>query len=261
MKKFYVVGNKVSKSMSPTIFNYWFKKHNIKAKYGFLELNKKNFDQEIKSILKEKNLSGLNITIPFKKSIIKHLDGLEKHSKKINAVNCVSIKSKITGFNTDWIGYYETLPKEAKLKKNNIIVIGYGGAALSIHYLLYIKGYKNIFIFNRTKRKLNFQKGLKYTKNLNKMSKYLKSADLIINTTPLNPISTENIKHVKKNTILSDIVYSPKETGFLSSFPNNKKIFGISMLIMQASHCFNIWFGFKPTIDPRLLKILEKKIQ
>ena len=261
MKKFYVIGNKVSKSMSPTIFNYWFKKYNIKAKYDFLELNKKNFDQKIKSILKEKNLGGLNITIPFKKSIIKHLDRLEKHSKKINAVNCVSIKSKITGFNTDWIGYYETLTKEAKLKKNNIIVIGYGGAALSIHYLLNIKGYKNIFIFNRTKKKLNFQKGLKYTKNLRKMSEYLKSADLIINTTPLNPISNENIKHIKKNTILSDIVYNPKETNFLSKFPNNRKIFGISMLIMQASHCFNIWFGFKPTIDPKLLKILEKKIQ
>ena len=55
MKKLYVVGNKVSKSLSPTIFNYWFRKYNIKASYGYLELTEKNFHNKIKNILiKEK---------------------------------------------------------------------------------------------------------------------------------------------------------------------------------------------------------------
>ena len=49
MKKLYVVGNKVSKSLSPTIFNYWFKKYNIKASYGYLELTEKNFHKKIKN--------------------------------------------------------------------------------------------------------------------------------------------------------------------------------------------------------------------
>ena len=70
MKKFYVIGDNVSKSLSPTIFNYWFKKHKINAKYGFVELNTNNFDRRIKQILKDKSVYGLNITIPFKQKIM-----------------------------------------------------------------------------------------------------------------------------------------------------------------------------------------------
>ena len=66
MKKFYVVGNKTSKSLSPTIFNYWFKKYNIDAKYNFLELSVKTFDKKINEVKKEKDVFGINITIPFK---------------------------------------------------------------------------------------------------------------------------------------------------------------------------------------------------
>ena len=70
---------------------------------------------------------GLNITIPFKQKIIKHLDELDKHSKKINAVNCVVIKKKIKGINTDWIGYYKTIPKK------NIYKLG--GIPLLVHVI------------------------------------------------------------------------------------------------------------------------------
>jgi len=70
MKKLYVVGNKASKSLSPTIFNYWFRKYNIKASYGYLELTEKNFHNKIKDILEKKDTLGLNVTIPFKNKII-----------------------------------------------------------------------------------------------------------------------------------------------------------------------------------------------
>ena len=62
MKKFYVIGNKTSKSLSPTIFNHWFKKYNINAKYDFLELSVKTFDKKINAIKKEKDVFGINIT-------------------------------------------------------------------------------------------------------------------------------------------------------------------------------------------------------
>ena len=120
MKKFYVVGTKTSKSLSPLIFNYWFKKHKIKSKYGYIELNLGNFNKKIKSTVFDKSVGGLNITIPFKQKIIKHIDVLDKHSKKINAVNCVLVKKNIRGSNTDWSGYYKTLPKDKKLKHEHI---------------------------------------------------------------------------------------------------------------------------------------------
>ena len=261
MKKFYVVGDKVSKSLSPFIFNYWFKKYKINGSYGYLEINNKNFNKKIKETLKNKNVYGLNITIPFKQKIIRHLDGLEINAKKINAVNCVSKTHKTKGFNTDWEGYFKTLPKIKNLKKKKIILIGYGGAALAIHYMLKTKGFKNIIIFNRTKKTLYFEKKKSHTLSTNKLSNYIMGAELIINTTPTNPINTKLKKLVSKDTLLSDIVYTPKETGFLKSFPNNKKIYGISMLLEQAILSFNLWFGFKPTLDTGLMKAISKKIK
>ena len=83
MKKLYVVGNRASKSLSPTIFNYWFKKYNIKASYGYLELTKKNFHKKIKEVLEKKDTLGLHVTIPFKSKIIKHLGKIDTHAKKI----------------------------------------------------------------------------------------------------------------------------------------------------------------------------------
>ena len=260
MKKFYVIGSKASSSLSPTIFNYWFKKYKINAKYGFIEVNKENFDIKIKKLLKEENLSGLNITIPFKKTVIKHTNALDTHSKKINAVNCLVINSKIKGHNTDWQGYYKTIPKANTLKNKNILLIGYGGAALAIHYVLKKKGFKNITIINRTKKKLRYEKKTTYTKNLSQLSDYLADSDLIINSTSINPIDKNTSKLVSPKAILSDIVYKPKETKFLKSFPENKKIYGIYMLLEQAVPCFEMWLGFKPTIDDRLIKILDKKI-
>ncbi len=261
MKNYYVVGNKASKSLSPTIFNHWFKKYNIKAKYHPLELNNKNFDKKIKVILKNNNVGGLNITIPFKQKIIKHIDVLDKHSKKINAVNCVLVKKNIRGSNTDWSGYYKTLPKDKKLKTEKVLIIGYGGAALAIHYVLKTKGFKNILIVNRTKKKLCFEKQNKYTLNIKKLDKLLLDSGLVINTTPKNLIKAKSKKLIKNKAILSDIVYKPKETDFLKQFPNNKKIYGISMLLEQAVLSFKTWFGFKPSIDPTLLEMLENKIK
>ena len=69
MKKTYVIGSQVSKSLSPTIFNYWFSKHSIDCSYGYREINVKDFDIDIKKIFLEKGLCGLNITIPFKEEM------------------------------------------------------------------------------------------------------------------------------------------------------------------------------------------------
>ena len=261
MKKLYVVGGQSSKSLSPLIFNHWFRKYKIKATYGYLQLNKKNFDKEIKKTLKDKKLVGLNITIPFKKQIIKHIDKLDKHSKDIGAVNSVTNSKNVKGSNTDWIGYYNSLPKIKDLSKKKVVLIGYGGAAHAIHYLLKKRGVKKIVIINKTKRKIKFTIQKTYTQTPHALKKNIQDADIIINATPSNPIK-KNIKHlVRKKTILSDIVYKPKETNFLKNFPNNKKIYGIDMLIQQAIPCFKMWFGTKPSVDKLLLKKLNKEIK
>ncbi len=260
MKKLYVVGNSASKSLSPTIFNYWFKKYNIKATYGYLELTEKNFHKKIKEILEKKDTLGLNVTIPFKNKIIKHLNKIDAHAKKIGAVNCVTNKKIINGTNTDWTGYYKTLPNIKKTKSRKVIILGYGGASHAIHYVLKKRGFKDILIFNRSKKKIKYSNKTEYTKTYSDLERHLEGVFLIINTTPINPILKKNLKRITKSTIVSDIVYSPKNTSFLKQFPKNKKIYGISMLIEQARPCFKIWFGKSPSVDKKLLNTIYKKI-
>ena len=104
MKNFFVIGDQASHSLSPLIFNHWFKKYNIQAKYSFIEVTKKNFDNEIVKKLSDKKTCGFNVTIPFKKDILKYLDNKNVNAQQIGAVNCVTVGKKTKRTNTDWIG-------------------------------------------------------------------------------------------------------------------------------------------------------------
>ena len=95
---------------------------------------------------------------------------------------------------------------------------------------------------------------------MERLGDHLHNSHLIINTVPINPIKPEWKILVNKSALISDIVYKPKETKFLKAFPDNKKIYGISMLLQQAVPCFKKWFGFIPTIDKKLIQILDKKL-
>jgi shikimate dehydrogenase len=261
VKNFFVIGDQTSKSLSPLIFNHWFKKYNIQAKYSFLEVTKKNFDKEVVRTLTDKKTQGLNVTIPFKKDIIKYLDNINVHAQKIGAVNCVTVGNKIKGTNTDWVGYLNSIKQEKINKNKNILILGFGGASQAIFYGFFFKGYKNVIVFNRSKKAINIDETLKFTKKYSLINPYLIKSDLIINTTPTNPLNKKQINLIKKTTTISDIVYQPKETFFLKEFKFNKKIYGISMLIEQALPCFKQWFGFVPVVDDGLIKKLHNKIK
>ena len=261
MKYFFVIGGNTSQSLSPLIFNHWFRKYKINAKYSYIEVKEKNFEKKILQIFKEKTITGFNITIPYKKEIFKFLDISDLHAKKIQAVNCVTLGKKNKGINTDWIGYKNSIKTLKIGKKSNIIILGYGGAAQAIAYSFVFQGFKNITIFNRTKKLIQLGSKKHYTKKYSLITKYIKKTDLLINTTPLNPLSKTQSKMVSCKTVVSEIVYKPKNTLFLKQFKLNPKIYGISMLLEQATLCFYAWFGFKPILDRGLLEKINKKIK
>ena len=258
-KKAYVVGTNVSKSLSPLIFNYWFKKYKINGSYNYKEIKEKKFDLEIKKILQEEGVRGINVTIPFKEKIIKHLNQQNKHAKLIGAVNCVSIvKEKTKGTNTDWTGFKDCT-KHIK-KRNVAIVLGYGGSAKAVIYALKQMGFKKIRVFNRTFNKIKRLKNIKPHK-LEEIPDYFYTADIIVNTIPKNFIS-KLLKAKQKPTNKTnktgygfDLVYN-HPTLFLDSISKTKRIYGVEMLAHQAAPCFYKWFGKKPKVDKKLIKKL-----
>jgi len=301
-KKAYVIGTNVSNSLSPAIFQYWFEKHNIDGKYGYIEIKEKDFDKEIKLILKEENLVGLNITIPYKEKIIPHLApndigimGLDIHAGRIGAVNYITKTSLIGdwhGHNSDYLGFEMSIkPFEKKTDIKTAIVIGYGGAAKAIIYSLYKKG-KKIKLFNRSYKKisnlgidmphynqlLGWEKKPKHmfvkvqphsnypidtikSYKLEDLEKHTHSADIIINTTPINVLNKSNKLKIKPNTIGFDVVYKPKGgTGFLNHFEPENRIEGIYMLAHQASFCWDSWFLGDSIINDDSIDLVDEDL-
>ena len=260
-----IIGNPLKQSLSPFLHNYWIDQYKLSSYY--LPLPIKNI-KNIKSSLKAFNFLGLNVTIPYKKKIIKYLDSIDKSAKAIKAVNTLLWKNnQIRGFNTDIIGFEKGLINKKWNKKRPVIIFGAGGAAEAVTYFLTSKNIKDITIINRTKK--NAEKIVNRYKNIKfdyKVREYNKEAGLIINTTSLGMIGYPdlNVKlnKVNKEAIIYDIVYNPIDTNFIKDAKKHKltTITGLEMFIEQARASFSIWFNIQPEINNKLIINIKKRI-
>ena len=109
MRRYLVIGNPIDHSLSPQLHNYWFKKNNINGLYEKEKLSEDSLQNLIAKI-KDKKIAGINITVPFKKKIIQHLDELSSEAAKTQSVNTVALKNnKVIGYNTDISGFESAL--------------------------------------------------------------------------------------------------------------------------------------------------------
>ena len=137
MKKYLVIGNPIDHSLSPQLHNYWIKKNNISAVYDKEKLNNEDLKNLILRI-KNKEISGANVTVPFKKDIIYYLDELSPEAEGTNSVNTIYLENnKIVGHNTDIEGF-ELAIKDTKydVSEKEIFILGAGGVVSSIIYAL-----------------------------------------------------------------------------------------------------------------------------
>ena len=148
MKKFLVIGNPIEHSLSPKLHNYWIKKNNIDAMY-----DKKQIDEnDIKSIISEVRngkIEGINVTVPFKKSVIPFLDKLTTLAKEAQSVNTIFKKdNKIVGDNTDVGGFEQGLKHiNYNVRNKKVFILGAGGVAPSIIIALKRLGAAKIILF------------------------------------------------------------------------------------------------------------------
>jgi len=162
MKKYLVIGNPIQHSLSPKLHNHWIKENNIGAVYDKKQLNENNIEGIITEIKNEK-IDGINVTVPFKKSVIPFLDQLTPLADQTQSVNTIFRKdNKVIGDNTD-IGGFELGFKHINydLKNKKVFILGAGGVVSSIILALKILGAAKISLSNRTKKKAeNLKVGL-----------------------------------------------------------------------------------------------------
>ena len=262
MKKYFVVGNPINHSLSPLLHNYWIKKNNINAEYFKKELNLNKLEEFVNDIRQEK-ISGANITIPFKKSIIPYLDKLSPEAEISQSVNTIALKdNKLIGYNTDIFGFEQALKKlNFSVQEKKVFILGAGGVVPSIILALKNMNASKINVSNRTKEKaLDLKKRYKKIGVLNWGE--IPEFDLIINATSLglkNETINLDLSKVGQNKLFYDVIYNPSETNFLHMGRNlgNLSENGKLMFIYQALASFELWHGIVPDINEQTLALFK----
>ena len=263
MKKFLVIGNPIDHSLSPKLHNYWIKKNSIDAIYEKQKLEESDLKNLIFQV-REKKLHGINVTVPFKKSVIPYLDDLTLEAKKTQSVNTIYLENnKILGHNTDIGGFEASIHKSnIDLTNKKVLILGAGGVVPSIIYALIKMNVSKITLSNRTKEKAENLKNIFKEINIIEWGN-LSDFDMIINATSLGLKKEDkinfNFSSINKNKFFYDVIYNPTETNFLKIGKNlgNIAINGKLMFIYQAFLAFSIWHNLKPNVDEEVLKLLD----
>lgn len=244
-----VIGNPARHSLSPLIHNTGYKA--LDLDYVYLALEAKDLKKAFEG-LKQFNVAGFNVTMPFKHEIMKYLDRVDEMARKAQAVNTVVNSNGLyAGYNTDGSGAVRALKKVCEIKNKAVLIYGAGGAARAIAFALQ-KEKAEIFISNQSIAKgkaLASAVGGKFVSIANSRNI---APHIIINATPvgMKPYTDKNIipkELMKKGNVIFDIVYNPVET---KAIKEAKKagcttVNGVEMLLEQGFEAFEIITGEK----------------
>ena len=277
MKKFLVIGNPISHSLSPLIHNYWMKKYKfLDCSYDKKKVEKKDLINIVNQVRKGE-ISGVNITVPFKKEIIELLDQVKGSAELAQSVNTlVKEGNKVCGYNTDIEGFRDSLNDDyVEFNDKKIFILGAGGVAPSI-LEAFVNTANKIYISNRTIKKAKELKQVGdlsldlLNKNENIIQvidwgKMPEICDIVVNTTSVGLKKDENLTldfseyEKRKEVLFYDLIYNPKETNFLKDarLRGNKTMNGKMMFLYQAMYSFQKWTGVNPEIDDKTIKLLD----
>lgn len=258
-KLYCLIGNPISKSLSPMIHNLIFQLNSINARYLAFKIENVNDLEKAVEGIRTLGLHGFNVTIPYKIEVMKYLDEIDEKAKILGAVNTVvNLDGKLKGFNTDGDGFIKSLKDiGVEIKNKRVALIGAGGASRSIAVSLASEGIKELLIINRTLENAYKLKSLVETHfpliNVSccKMGTERSAPiriDVMVNTTPIGmypnindiPISPRSFP---KDTLFYDIIYKPRKTKLLLEAEKLgcKTLNGLDMLINQAIYSQKIW--------------------
>ncbi len=244
MPRFALIGKKLGHSWSKQWFTQKFSNPEWEG-FEYINLETDSI-AEIRDLVHQYKLDGMNITIPYKRSVLPFLDGCTEEVEKIGAVNTIKVlgDGKLVGYNTDVFGFEKSITPLLQSHQNKALILGTGGASQAVKFIL---------------QKLNISFQMVSRTNGNENESALTYADItatliseytiIINTTPLgmhpNLESCPDIpfEGIEKGHLIFDLVYNPTETLFLKKarLQGAKTKSGEEMLQLQAERALEIW--------------------
>ena len=234
---------------------------------------------------KAMGIKGLNVTIPHKSNVIKHLDDIDSVASMIGAVNTIQfiydednessnqdngINVRTKGFNTDGYGCVRAIEEKTSIKDKKVSITGAGGAARAVAFQIANSGIDELSILNRNLSKaqslandlkINLESiGIDISINaydLEELKRELSDSDIFIDTTPIGmypnvddkPVASADMLH--EDLLVNDIVYTPMKTSLIreAELANAEVVYGYKMLLYQGIRSFEIWLGREAPAD------------
>lgn len=264
-----LLGYPIKQSKSPHMHNSAFQKLGLDYVYLSLEIEKGLIKEGLEA-MKLFHARGFNITMPHKEDVIEFLDEVTEEVRIIGSVNTVvNDNGKLTGHNFDGKGYVKSLELNGlDFKGKKIVVIGAGGASKAISIQLAFDGASEVVIMNRTlsraedianriNKNIPTSKSRALKMDESVLKEELKDAVLLVDTTPIGTGETidksvvENLDTFHKNLLVSNLIYDPEKTKFLTMAEEAgcKILNGMGMLLYQGQLGFKLWTGQEMPIE------------
>ncbi|MEW6100695.1 MAG: shikimate dehydrogenase [Candidatus Omnitrophota bacterium] len=267
-----VLGYPVKHSFSPAMHNAALRTLKINAEYKLFEIPPVELDSFLQS-LDEKNIYGLNITVPYKEKVFGFVSIPQDYSylKEIGAINTIVKKgSSWLGFNTDILGFEKHLRENFEPAGKRCAILGAGGACRAVAYVLAKSKAREIAIFDIDNNKAvnisnmirNIFPEFKIMVTNNVAGLEIKEKDLLVNATPVglkeSDPSLVSPEMLRKDLFVYDLIYNPAETKLLSLAKQTgaKTSNGLGMLLYQGAASFELWMAKKAPVE-----IMRKALQ
>ena len=244
MKKFGLIGYPLGHSFSKNFFNEKFHSENIDAEYVNFEIP--TIKDLTKVLLLNPDLVGMNVTIPYKEQVIPYLDELDPDAKEIGAVNVIKLvrqknKTKLVGYNSDIIGFMQSIEPLLEPQHKKALILGTGGASKAVFTGLKKLGLETKFVSRTPKNDMLTYDDL--------TPEIMEEYKVIVNCTPVGmyPKADEypNIpyEYITPNHLLYDLLYNPNTTLFMKKGADKGAVTknGLEMLLLQAYAAWDIW--------------------
>lgn len=240
--QFGLLGEKLDYSFSKNYFEKKFRSLNLDHSYINLEID--SIDEFPQLLENNPELKGLNVTIPFKESVLSYLDELDVEAKIIGAVNTIQFKNGILkGYNSDVFGFEESIKPLLSNSATKALILGTGGASKAVAYVFGKLGLDCKKVSRSPKSgEMNYKEA----------SFELDKFQVVVNTTPLGTFpDTQNqpplsLERVHSQQVYFDLIYNPLESVFLKEAKSKGAITknGLEMLELQANKSWDIWNEF-----------------
>lgn len=262
-----LIGWPVNHSLSPQMHNAAFADKGLDFCYVAFPVMPAALKEAVRG-LRALGIVGANVTIPHKEKVLAYLDEASSEAQAIGAVNTILIdEDRLLGYNTDAMGFLTSLEQEAKvqLEGTRVVVIGAGGAGRAVSVAVAFARVGEIVLTDIVKDKAERLvatlqavrpevKSRALVHNSEQFAEYVKSADIVVNATPLgmrpdDPAPLDPAL-LSKKTFVCDVIYIPAETTLLRAAREKgcRTLNGSGMLVHQGAAAFKIWTGVEPNI-------------